>query len=182
MADPDRTQLPADPHQRLRDDVRLLGDLFGDTLRTFEGEALFSLVEQVRSLAKRAHTESGGAFEELADRLSDLPLASAVPIARAFAQFLSLANIAEQHHRVRRRRDYARDPAGRPQPGSCADAFERLRAGGLSPAALGDAVRRLRIELVLTAHPTEMVRRTLLQAHRRIADLLAIRDRADLTR
>ena len=171
-----------DPHQALRDDVRLLGELFGDTLRDLEGGTLFERVEQVRALAKAAHAGEPAAFEALAERLSDLPVASAVPIAAAFAQFLTLANIAEQHHRVRRRRDYARDPSGRPQPGSCADAFERLRAGGTPPGSLAAAVRSLRIELVLTAHPTEMVRRTLLQAHRRIADLLAERDRAgDLT-
>ena len=170
-----------DPHAALRDDVRLLGDLFGDTLRTLEGEALFGLVEQVRALAKRAHANDDLAFQELADRLRDLPIASAVPIARAFAQFLTLANIAEQHHRVRRRREYARDAEHRPQPGSCAEAFARWRAAGLSADALAGAVRSLRIELVLTAHPTEIVRRTLLQAYRRIGDLLAVRDRSDLT-
>jgi phosphoenolpyruvate carboxylase len=170
-----------DPHKPLRDDVRLLGELLGDTLRACEGEALLGRVEQVRALAKRAHAGDPAAFEELSDGLCDLPIAAAVPIARAFAHFLTLANIAEQHHRVRRRRDYARDPARRPQPGSCADAFARWRARGLSPDALADAVRSLRIELVLTAHPTEIVRRTLLQSHRRIADALAVRDRVDLT-
>jgi len=170
-----------DPHAALRDDVRLLGDLFGDTLRTLEGEALFGLVEQVRALAKRAHADDETAFQELADRLRDLPIASAVPIARAFAQFLTLANIAEQHHRVRRRREYARDAEHAPQPGSCAEAFARWRAQGLSADALTGAVRSLRIELVLTAHPTEIARRTLLQAYRRIGDLLAVRDRSDST-
>jgi phosphoenolpyruvate carboxylase len=161
--------------------VRLLGELLGDTLRGREGDELLERVEKVRALAKRAHAGDPLAFEELADGLSDLPIAAAVPIARAFAHFLTLANIAEQHHRVRRRRDYARDPGHRPQPGSCADAFARWRAGGLSPAALADAVRSMRIELVLTAHPTEIVRRTLLQSHRRITDALAVRDRLDLT-
>ena len=170
-----------DPHKPLRDDVRLLGDVLGDTLRAREGELLLGRVEEVRALAKRAHAGDPDAFEALADRLCDLPIAAAVPIARAFAQFLALANIAEQHHRIRRRRDYARDPARRPQPGSCADAFARWRAAGLSRDALADAVRTLRIELVLTAHPTEIVRRTLLQAQRRIADVLAVRDRPDLT-
>ena len=171
-----------DPHQALRDDVRLLGELFGDTLRQLEGDELFGLVEQVRALAKAAHAGDPDAFEALTDRLSALPVEAAAPIAAAFAQFLALANIAEQHHRVRRRRDYARDPLGRPQPGSCADAFDRLRAAGMPPAVLAASVRSLQIELVLTAHPTEMVRRTLLQAQRRIADLLALRDRTDLTR
>ena len=170
-----------DPHQPLRDDIRLLGELFGDTLRAFEGDALFALVEEVRALAKRAHGSEPAVFEQLAGRLGALPLGSAVPIARSFAQFLTLANIAEQHHRVRRRRAYARHREGQPQPGSCADGFARLRADGFSADALAEAVRSLRIELVLTAHPTELVRRTLLQSHRRIADLLAIRDRSDLT-
>ncbi len=170
-----------DPHKPLREDVRLLGELLGETLRAREGDVLFGRVEEVRALAKRAHAGDPAAFEELADRLSDLPISETVPIARAFAHFLTLANIAEQHHRIRRRRDYARDPERHPQPGSCADAFARWRAGGLSRDALADAVRSLRIELVLTAHPTEIVRRTLLQTHRRIADELAVRDRADLT-
>ena len=171
----------ADPHQPLRDDVRLLGELFGETLRALEGDALFALVEEVRALAKRAHGSEPGVFEELAAKLGALPLASAVPIARAFAQFLTLANIAEQHHRIRRRRAYAGHPLSPAQPGSCAETFARMRADGLSADAIADAVRSLRIELVLTAHPTELVRRTLLQSHRRIADLLAIRDRRDLT-
>ena len=169
-----------DPHKALRDDVRLLGRLFGETLRNLEGDPLFALVEEVRALAKRAHASDPNAFEQLADRLSDLPIGAAVPIARAFAQFLALANIAEQHHRVRRRREYVRQPGRRAQPGSCADAFSRWRDNGLSTGALADALKSLRIELVLTAHPTEMVRRTLLQAHRRIADVLTIRDRSDL--
>jgi hypothetical protein len=105
-----------DPHKALRDDVRLLGELFGETLRRREGETLYALIEEVRALAKRAHADDAHAFHELADRLSELPLDAAVPLARAFAQFLTLANIAEQHHRVRRRREYARDPAHRPQP------------------------------------------------------------------
>jgi phosphoenolpyruvate carboxylase len=170
-----------DPHKPLRDDVRLLGELLGDTLRELEGEALLARVEEVRALAKRAHAGDAAAFESLADRLSEMPIAAAVPIARAFSHFLTLANIAEQHHRVRRRRDYARDEAHAPQPGSCAAAFARLTADGVPAAELAAAVQALRIELVLTAHPTEVVRRTLLQTHRRIADVLATRDRPDLT-
>jgi phosphoenolpyruvate carboxylase len=170
-----------DPHKPLRDDVRLLGELLGEELRAREGQALLERVEEVRALAKRAHAGDAAAFEELANRLSGLPIDATVPVARAFAQFLTLANIAEQHHRVRRRRDYARDPSRRPQPGSCADAFARWRVRGLSAEALTEAIKALRIELVLTAHPTEIARRTLLQSQRRIADMLSLRDRPDLT-
>lgn len=171
----------ADPHLPLRDDVRLLGTLLGDTLRAHEGDALLALVEDVRALAKRARAGDADAPRQLSLRLSDLPMASAVPVARAFAQFLMLANIAEQHHRVRRRRDYARDPAKQAQPGSCAEAFKRWKAAGVDDETLEAALCDLHIELVLTAHPTETVRRTLLQAQRRIADTLAQRDRDDLT-
>ena len=83
-----------DPHKPLRDDVRLLGELLGRILRTHEGNALYEHVERVRALAKGARGGNGAAFETLADELSHLPVASALPLARAFAHFLNLANIA----------------------------------------------------------------------------------------
>jgi phosphoenolpyruvate carboxylase len=171
----------ADPHKPLRDDVRLLGELLGDTLRAREGNALFAHVEHVRALAKAARDGDDDAFEQLTDLLRHLPLSSTVPIARAFAQFLTLANIAEQHHRARRRRDYARHPDRRAQPGSCEETFPRLVSSGIAADRLAASIRSLRVELVLTAHPTEIVRRTLAQAHRRIADTLDGHDRPDLT-
>jgi phosphoenolpyruvate carboxylase len=135
----------------------------------------------VRALSKRAHAGDVQQFDQLADLLRALPEASALRVARAFAQFLSLANIAEQHHRVRRRRDHARDPLGRAQRGSSLDTLGRLREAGMDAAAIAEAAVSVRIELVLTAHPTEIVRRTLLQKHHRIARLLAVLDRPDLT-
>ena len=158
----------------LRDDIHLLGDLLGETLRAQEGDALFELVEQVRALAKSD-------FDALAELLAARATEEALPVARAFAHFLGLANIAEQHHRVRRRREYQRAADAKPQPGSCDEVFGRLRAGGVTADALYEAVVSLRIELVFTAHPTEVMRRTLLQKQRRIADLLARRDHVDLT-
>jgi phosphoenolpyruvate carboxylase len=95
--------------------------------------------------------------------------------------FLHLANIAEQHHRVRRRRAYLRDPGAAPQRGSCADGFARLLAAGVTPDQLHASVSALQVELVLTAHPTEVARRRLVQKHNRIAAALAQRDRPDLT-
>ena len=167
-------------HQTLRDDVRLLGELLGQVLREHEGEDLFRQVEQVREAAKRARS-SDADLEAVGRLLHDLPMASALTVARAFAHFLNLANIAEQHHRERRRRDHSRDPAGRPQRGSCAETFARLRADGLSAEALAAAIEAMRIELVFTAHPTEIARRTVIQRHNRIAQMLALRDRPDLT-
>jgi len=170
-----------DWHQPLRDDVRQLGDLLGQVLKVHDGPELFDRVERVRALSKRAHAGDDRAFDELADLMRALPEAVALRVARAFAHFLSLANIAEQHHRVRRRRDHAREPEGRPQRGSSLETLGRLRAAGFDAAALARAAASIRIELVLTAHPTEIVRRTLLQKHHRIARLLDVLDRSDLT-
>jgi phosphoenolpyruvate carboxylase len=173
--------MTTDPHKPLRRDVRLLGELLGETLQTHEGARLFELVERVRALAKSARAGSDADFAELASLLEDLPIDAAIPLARAFTHFLNLANVAEQHHRIRRRRAYLRDPDAAPQRGSCDEAFPRLIAGGLTPDALYDAIAALRIELVLTAHPTEVSRRTLIHKYNRIAALLAEHDRPDLT-
>lgn len=171
----------SDPHQPLRDDVRLLGELLGDTLRAREGDALFRAVEEVRQLAKRARSGEGDELATLAAVLAALPVGFALPVARAFAHFLTLANIAEQHHRIRRRRAYERDPTATPQRASCDEVFGRLIDAGVTAEELSAALAATRIELVLTAHPTEVVRRTLRQKHQRIAELLARGDRTDLT-
>jgi phosphoenolpyruvate carboxylase len=169
-----------DPHQPLREDVRLLGEVLGRVLRHHEGEEIFNRVEQVREAAKQARTGESE-IARIDQLLREMPIASALTVARAFAHFLTLANIAEQHHRVHRRRDHARDPHGAPQRGSAAETLARLRHAGVSAAALRDAICSMRVELVFTAHPTEIVRRTLLQKHNRIARILAFRDRPDLT-
>jgi len=161
--------------------VRLLGELLGETLRAREGQALYDTVERVRALSKLGRSGSNHEVEALADVLRDLPVASALPVARAFSHFLTLANIAEQHHRVRRRRDYLRNPQAGPQPASCDEVFPRLIAGGVSADALYEAASRLDIELVLTAHPTEITRRTLIHKHLHIAEALMRQDRPDLT-
>ncbi len=172
--------MPSDPHQPLQDDVRVLGALLGDTLRRQEGDDLFDAVERIRALSKQVR---GGEarFDTLRRALEALSTDQAMTVARAFAHFLGLANIAEQHHRIRRRRDYQRDPEAPPQRASFADSLARLRAAGIPPATLVERVVNQRIELVLTAHPTEVVRRTLRQKQRSIADLLALGDRPDLT-
>ena len=172
---------PADPHKPLRDDVSRLGEMLGETLRAREGPALFETVERLRRIAKMARAEDGHALDSLAAPLRALPLDMAVPIARAFSHFLTLANIAEQHHRIRRRRDYLRDPSAGPQPGSFAETFRRLLAAGVTPDALYETVASLRVEIVLTAHPTAITRRSLAGKHVRIAQGLERLDRDDLT-
>ena len=170
-----------DPHKPLRDDVRLLGELLGDTIRAQAGEHIFATVERVRALAKSGRAGNDADFRVLADELSRMDVDDVLPVARAFAHFLHLANIAEQHHRVRRRRAYLRDAHAAPQRGSCADGFARLLAAGVTPDQLHASVSALQVELVLTAHPTEVARRRLVQKHNRIAAALAQRDHPDLT-
>jgi phosphoenolpyruvate carboxylase len=171
----------SDPHERLRDDVRMLGGILGETLRQREGAEVYETVERVRALSKSGRAGSDRDLDAVAGLLRELPVESTVPIARAFSHFLTLANIAEQHHRVRRRRAYLHDPAAPPQRGSCAETFARLMAAGVTADDLHAATVSLRIELVLTAHPTTITRRTLIQKHMRIAGALARQDRNDLT-
>src|SRR5579872_3552744 len=176
--------LAEDPHKPLRDDVRLLGSLLGETLVSQEAPELFGRVERVRAAAKAARNgdpaRSADAFTQLADDLSSMPLDAAVPVARAFSHFLQLANVAEQHHRIRRRRAHQRDPRGTPQPGSLEETLPRL-AARIGRDQLHEAVLGLRIELVMTAHPTEMMRRTLQRKYNTVAEVLERLDRPDLT-
>jgi phosphoenolpyruvate carboxylase len=170
-----------DPHKPLRDDIRLLGDLLGETLRHHAGQTCFDTVETVRTLSKGAREGCDADFTRLVQLLEALPAAHALQVARAFAHFLHLANIAEQHHRVRRRRSYQLDPRAAPQRDSCEEAFKTLLDSGISSSTLIQAVHALNIEIVLTAHPTEVMRRTLMHKIARIAQGLACRDRTDLT-
>jgi phosphoenolpyruvate carboxylase len=138
----------------LRRDVRLLGDLLGRVLVEQEGEGLLEDVERVRALARAAR--AGEPHEELRRAVEALTLERQTSVLRAFALYFQLANVAEQHHRVRRWREYRREGAA---PRESLDAFD----GPVPAVWLG---------LVLTAHPTEATRRTVLAAHLRIARLL----------
>jgi phosphoenolpyruvate carboxylase len=172
---------PGDPHEPLRRDVSMLGEMLGGTLRAREGDGLFETVERIRRIAKAARQQGAHAVPMLEKTLRDLPLEMAVPVARAFSHFLTLANVAEQHHRVRRRRDYEREHGSGAQPGSFRETLPGLRAAGVDPETLHRTVTAMRVSLVLTAHPTAITRRTLASLHARIAQLLGEHDRVDLS-
>ena len=142
----------------LRRDVRLLGDLLGHVL--VEDESLLEDVERVRALARAAR--AGEPHEELRSAVAALPSERQTDVLRAFALYFQLANVAEQHHRVRRRREYRRE--GHAPRESLASALDQLD-GEAPPVLLG---------LVLTAHPTEAARRTVLAAHLRIVAALEL--------
>lgn len=167
----------ADPFDSLRRDVTYLGHVLGDTLVEQGGAGLLAVEEEVRALAKaRRSTRRGPATEVLRSTLGLLDLGTAESVARAFAHYFQLVNLAEQHHRVRRRRQHAREETA--QPGSLVDTLRGLSATVPRPALEG-LLERASLELVFTAHPTEAQRRTVLDKHRRLADELARRDLAE---
>jgi phosphoenolpyruvate carboxylase len=170
-----------DAHQPLRDDVRRLGAWLGDTLRELGEEGLYDDVERVRALAKSARDGDESANETLQAALRAMPVGRARDVIRAFSHFLTLANIAEQHHRVRRRRWYASVAGAPPQRASCDDVLLSLLASGVDADAIHRSIHSQSVELVLTAHPTEVTRRSLLKKYNRIEDFLAQSDRPDLT-
>ncbi len=165
----------------LRDDVRMLGTLLGETIKEQANTALFDEVEEIRLLAKAARAGGHVESEQLVQKLSTLSDEALVPVARAFSQFLNLANIAEQHHRIRRRRDYLRDATAEAQKGSLHHQLPQLIESGISPETLFETMSNMQIEFVLTAHPTEVSRRTLIRKYDEIAFCLSELDHGDLT-
>ncbi|MBW7900047.1 MAG: phosphoenolpyruvate carboxylase [Rhodocyclaceae bacterium] len=168
----------------LRDDIRLLGRLLGDTVREQEGDETFAVVEKIRQTSIRFERETGAERErcraELQAILDGLPRGATTPVVRAFSYFLHLANIAEDQHHIRRRR--AHDLAGsKPREGSLVHTLERIRAAGIAPKTVRRVLDVALVSPVLTAHPTEVSRKSILQCQHEVARLLDTRDRMALT-
>ncbi|HVL75682.1 MAG TPA: phosphoenolpyruvate carboxylase [Noviherbaspirillum sp.] len=166
----------ADKDAPLKEDIRLLGRLLGTVLREQEGEDVFQVVETIRQTAVRFRRESdAGAGADLDRLLKKLTREQTISVVRAFSYFSHLANIAEDQHHNRRRR--AHQLAGsEPQRGSIAFALTKLDQAGVSGQAVRHFFRDALIAPVLTAHPTEVQRKSILDAERGIARLLAERD------
>ncbi|HEX4852891.1 phosphoenolpyruvate carboxylase [Arenimonas sp.] len=145
----------------LREDVKRLGVLVGEILAEQVSPAFLADVEALRVAAIRRR-EAGAPIETLSDRLHGLPLDRAELLVRAFAAYFQAVNLAERVHRIRRRRDYQRQGAA-PQPGGLEASLRQLKAEGVDAATLSALVARMRVEPVFTAHPTEAVRRALLE-------------------
>jgi phosphoenolpyruvate carboxylase len=145
----------------LRDDVRRLGALVGEILAEQCGEGFLQRVEDIRRLAI-LRREQGDSIGALASGLAQVPLADAAKLVRAFAAYFGAVNLAERVHRIRRRRDYQRLDAA-PQPGGLEAVLRELHEAGVDYSILAALLPQLRIEPVFTAHPTEAVRRALLE-------------------
>ena len=165
----------------LRDDVRLLGDLLGQCLRQQAGEDLYQTIETIRQASVTTRGEQGAALSSLRDLLSPLDDATLLEVARAFSQFLNLSNIAEQHHRERLHRQHQRYPGDPGGDQGIRDVLQRLQEEQIPGDVIEGTLRDLSVELVLTAHPTEETRRTLIRKYDQMADLLGELDRPDLT-
>lgn len=162
----------------LKEDIRLLGRLLGDVLRDHEGSDVFEIVETIRQTAVRFRRESDSKSGAELDRLlKKLTRDQTISVVRAFSYFSHLANIAEDQHNNRTRRAslLALEPARR---GSVAYALEKLAEAGVGGSRVKQFFRESFISPVLTAHPTEVQRKSILDAEREIARLLAERDRA----
>ena len=156
---------------QLDDDIRLVGRLVGDVIREQAGDEVYDVVEKVRRLAVDAR-RAGVHNPELVSVLDGLDIETALHVVRAFSLFTLLANVAEDVHSNRRRR-FHRDAGSPPQMGSLAASLDHLVSAGVDAERLGSVLGRLRVSPVLTAHPTEVRRKTILDTQRVIADLLA---------
>ena len=165
----------------LREDIRLLGRILGDTLREQEGDAVFDLVESVRRTAVRFRkTQDERDRHQLEQILDALSPGDTLAVVRAFSYFSQLANIAEDLHHNRRRRAHlmAGSP---PQEGSVQLALDRAQEHGISADAMQNFLSKALISPVLTAHPTEVQRKSILDNQLILSSILADRDRIDMT-
>jgi phosphoenolpyruvate carboxylase len=168
-----------DKDRPLIEDIRLLGRILGDVIREQEGASVYEVVEKVRklSVAFRRHADAQ-AESDLKKLLKSLTNEQTVSVIRAFTYFSHLANLAEDRHHIRRRAIHER--RGDVQDGSLDAAFARLRASGHTSKGIAKMLQSAFISPVLTAHPTEVQRKSILDAERAIAGILTHRDATDL--
>ncbi|PQM47425.1 Phosphoenolpyruvate carboxylase [Mycobacterium talmoniae] len=167
-----RTRLGREATEPMREDIRLLGAILGDTIREQHGDAVFDLVERARVASFRVR-RSEIDRAEMARLFAGLPIGQAIPVIRAFSHFALLANVAEDIHRGRRRAVHV--AAGEPpQDSSLAATYLKLDAAHLDSATVGDALRGALVSPVITAHPTETRRRTVFATQHRITELMRL--------
>src|SRR5438445_6186370 len=166
---------------RLRTDIRLLGRILGDTVRDQEGADVFDLVERIRQTSIRFHRDDDRpARRELEIILDSMSISETVRIVRAFSYFSHLANIAEDQNNIRQMRARL-SVAGSPRPGTLTQTLAHAREAGFSAADLRGFFKQALVGPVLTAHPTEVRRKSTIDREMEIAALLDRRERVQLT-
>src|SRR5579871_1537609 len=166
---------------RLRNDIRLLGRILGDTVRDQEGADVFDLVERIRQTSIRFHRDNDEpARRELETILDSMSIDQTLRIIRAFSYFSHLANIAEDQNTIRRMRERSK-AGGMPKSGTLALTLLHARTAGISEARLREFFASALVSPVLTAHPTEVRRKSTIDREMEIAALLDRRERMQLT-
>lgn len=167
-----RTEVGREATEPMREDIRLLGTILGDTVREQSGEAVFDLVERARVESFRVR-RSEIDRSELAGLFDDIDIHQAIPVIRAFTHFALLANVAEDIHRERRRAVHV--AAGEPpQDSSLAATYLKLESADLDAATVADALTGALVSPVITAHPTETRRRTVFDTQHRVTELMRL--------
>lgn len=165
----------------LREDIRVLGRFLGDTVREQEGADIYDIVERIRQNSKQFHRDGDEKAKNELDRiLNSLSPFQSLRIIRAFSYFSHLANIAEDQHRIRRTRAHALAGSA-PRRGTVVKALKQAREAGFTAEELKTFFDHARISPVLTAHPTEVRRKSTLDREQEVADLFALRDRTQMT-
>ncbi|NLS13493.1 phosphoenolpyruvate carboxylase [Vibrio sp. SM6] len=160
----------------LRSNVNMLGHLLGNTIQEAHGDEILAKVETIRKLSKSARSGDSSDRSKLIEEIQNLPDEQLTPVARAFNQFLNLTNIAEQYHTISRHCD---DHVC--EPDAINSLFAKLSDNQISKLDTAQAIRDLNIELVLTAHPTEITRRTMINKLVKINECLSKLDLTDLS-
>ncbi|WP_145041088.1 phosphoenolpyruvate carboxylase [Paenibacillus sp. Y412MC10] len=166
----------------LRRDVRFLGNILGEVLVHQGGNELLDIVEKIRETSKSLRSVFlPELFADFKRIISTLEPDIRHQVIRAFAIYFQLVNIAEQNHRIRRKRDYERSAGESVQPGSIESAVQDLKERNITFEEVQEILESLSLELVMTAHPTEAMRRAILDIHKRIADDVMQLDNPTLT-
>ncbi|HJW90734.1 MAG TPA: phosphoenolpyruvate carboxylase, partial [Anaerolineales bacterium] len=153
--------------------IHLLGDFLGEVISQQESQAIFGLEERIRQLAKERRSGDASSEEQLSREVAGFTLKEARAVAAAFALYFDLVNLAEEHFRVNVLQDLEREKHPEPVHDSIESAIVELKKSGVTPEQIQSLLNTLQIELVLTAHPTEAKRRTILSKLQRISDLLS---------
>lgn len=166
----------------LRKDVKLLGNILGEILIYHGGEELFQTVEKIRTTCIDLRTKNEeAAYQEVIQEMDSLEPNMRMQVIRAFSVYFHLINAAEQNHRIRRRREYQLQSQDE-QPGSIEKTIRSMKEQGISSETIENVLDQLSLELIITAHPTEASKRSVLEIQKRIAGILKNMDNPQLTK